>query len=141
MQGRGRARVPEVAKNSVLPLILGGATLQRCDNCTVLNAALAAEGHSSRSERLSPQPVQPCRNHCRPPNFFHHIFPVRSSQTCTPNRCEDTSSVHHRELRQSPETNAFPAANVSPLFDNIWPRSAPPQVHAKRQNSTLSPIF
>src|SRR5208282_3440238 len=24
---------------------------------------------------------------------------------------------------------------------NIWPRSAPPQVHAKQQNSMLSPIF
>src|ERR1039458_9580733 len=37
-----------------------------------------------------------------------------------PNRCEDTSTVHHRELRQSPETNAFPAANFSPAlcFEN-----------------------
>src|SRR5208282_1362673 len=23
------------------------------------------------------------KNHCVPPNFFHHIFLVRSSQTCT----------------------------------------------------------
>jgi hypothetical protein len=58
-----------------------------------------------------------------------------------PNRCEDTSTMHYRELRQSPETNAFPAANFSPLFDNIWPRSAHPQVHAKSQNFPLSPIF
>ena len=78
--------------------------------------------------------------------------PLRSSQLFSshfsrtlitdlhPNRCEDTSTVQHRELRQSPETNAFPAANFSPLFDNIWPRSAQPQVHAKQQNSMLSPI-
>ena len=61
-----------------------------------------------------------------------------------PNRCEDTSTVHHRELRQSPETNAFPVANFLRAFDNSsdkWPRSAPPQVHAKQQNSTLSPMF
>src|ERR1039458_4834418 len=35
----------------------------------------------------------------------------------------------------------FRPANFSPLFDNIWPRSAHPQVHAKQQNSMLSPIF
>jgi hypothetical protein len=72
---------------------------------------------------------------------FHHKRDVRAITDLLPNRCEDASTVHHRELRQSPETNAFPAANFSPLFDNIWPRSAPSQVHAKQQNSTLSPIF
>jgi hypothetical protein len=30
-----------------------------------------------------------------------------------PNRCEDISTVHHPEVRPSPETNAFPAANFS----------------------------
>src|ERR1019366_304724 len=46
-------------KNSVLPLILGGATLQRCDNCTVLNAALAAEGTVLARVRLFPRPLSP----------------------------------------------------------------------------------
>jgi hypothetical protein len=76
-----------------------------------------------------------------PLTFFHHKRDVRAITDLLPNRCEDTSTVHHRELRQSPETNAFPAANFSPLFDNIWPRSAPPQVHAKQKNQALSPIF
>src|ERR1017187_4261823 len=73
--------------------------------------------------------------------FFSSHFSRSLITDLHPNRCEDTSTVHHREVRQSPETNAFPAANFSPLFDNIWPRSAPPQVHAKQQNSMLSPIF
>ena len=81
------------------------------------------------------------RNHCVPSNFFYHIFLVRSSQTCTKLDEKIPRTVHHRELRQSPETNAFPAANFSRLFDNLWPRSEHPQVHAKRKNSTLSPIF
>ena len=74
-------------------------------------------------------------------DLFHHKRDVRAITDLLPNRCEHTSTVHHRELRQSPETNAFPAANFSSLFDNIWPKSAPPQVHAKQQNSMLSPIF
>src|ERR1019366_8813003 len=73
------------------------------------------------------------------------IFSSHFSRTAItdlhPNRCEDTSTVRHRELRQSPETNAFPDANFSPLFDNIWLRSAHPQVHAKQKNQALSPIF
>ena len=79
------------------------------------------------------------KNHRAPPNFFHHIFLVRSSQTYTtvaakiPRQCtiENCASLQRR----------LPAANFSPLFDNIWPRSAPPQMHAKKQNSMLSPIF
>jgi len=73
--------------------------------------------------------------HRRPFLFRHHRAvrrvtaptpqPLRSSQLFSshfsrtlitdlhPNRCEDTSTVHHRELRQSPETNAFPDANFS----------------------------
>jgi len=56
------------------------------------------------------------------------------------NRCEHCSTVRHREIRPSPETNAFPAI-FPPLFDNIWQRRAPQQVHAKSQNLPLSPIF
>jgi hypothetical protein len=51
--------------------------------------------------------------YCAPPDFFHHIFLVLSSQTGAPNRCDDASTVHDRELRLSPETNAFPVANFS----------------------------
>src|ERR1039458_1499365 len=58
-----------------------------------------------------------------------------------PNRGEDTSTVHHRVLRQPPLTNSSPAVNFPQLFDNIWQRRAPPQVHAKSQNLPLSPIF
>jgi hypothetical protein len=42
----GRARLHRLRKNSILLAILGGAALQRCDNCIVLNAALAAEAQS-----------------------------------------------------------------------------------------------
>jgi hypothetical protein len=35
----------------MLHLILGGAALQRCDNCIVLNPALAAEGAYSTPSR------------------------------------------------------------------------------------------
>jgi hypothetical protein len=45
-------------KNSILLAILGGAALQRCDNCIVLNAALAAEGAALAQKRLFPQPVR-----------------------------------------------------------------------------------
>ena len=51
--------------------------------------------------------------------FFHHIFPVPAITDLPPNQCEDASTVHHQELRPSPETNAFPDANFSPLFDNL----------------------
>jgi hypothetical protein len=95
--------------------------------------------HFSRTLRRAE--FHTARNHCVPSNFFHHIFLVRSSQTCTKLDEKIPRTVHHRELRQSPETNAFPAADFSPLFDNLWPRSAHPQVHAKQKNSTLSPIF
>ena len=52
-------------------------------------------------------------------DLFHHKRDVRAITDLLPNRCEDISTVHRRELRPSPETNAFPAANFSPLFDNI----------------------
>src|SRR5271157_4441329 len=83
--------------------------------------------------------------HCQEPLRSSQTFSSHFSRTLItemrPNRCDDTSTVHHRELRPSPETSAFRAANFSPLFDNISPRSAPPQVHAKQQNATLSHIF
>src|ERR1019366_1132492 len=49
----------------ILLAILGGAALQRCDNCIVLNAALTAEGAVLAQKRLFPQPVQACRKHSR----------------------------------------------------------------------------
>ena len=35
------------------------------------------------------------------------------------NRCDHPPTTHHREVRPSPETDAFPAPNLSPLFDNL----------------------
>src|SRR6266852_4418881 len=46
-------------KNSVLHLIWGGAALQRCGNCVVLNAASAAEVTLSARELILPQPLTP----------------------------------------------------------------------------------
>jgi len=46
-------------KNSMLHLILGGAALQRCGKCIVLNPALAAEVKLSAREPVLSQPVQP----------------------------------------------------------------------------------
>jgi len=40
----------QAAQNSMMYLILGGAALQRCDNCTVVTAALAAEVAPSARE-------------------------------------------------------------------------------------------
>ena len=42
----------------MLHLILGGAALQRCGNCIVLSAALAAEATLSAQERVFPQPAR-----------------------------------------------------------------------------------
>src|ERR1019366_1649456 len=51
-------RLHMLRKNSKLHVILGGAALQRCDNCIVLNAALAAGGAALAQKRLFPQPVR-----------------------------------------------------------------------------------
>jgi hypothetical protein len=48
------ARLNSMRKNSILLLFLGGAALQRCDKCIVLNPALAAEGAGSAQKRLFP---------------------------------------------------------------------------------------
>jgi hypothetical protein len=45
-------------KNSLLQLILGGAAVYRCDNCSVLNPALAAEAAALGPKRLFQQPVR-----------------------------------------------------------------------------------
>ncbi len=58
----GRARLHRLLKNSVLHLILGGAALQRCGMCIVVNSVLAAEGTALAQKRLFPQTVQSCRN-------------------------------------------------------------------------------
>src|ERR1035438_5039601 len=79
------------------------------------------------------------------PNLFHHIFLVRSSQTCTaigakiPRQCTIENCA--RLQRRTHSSLRVPEESFSPLFDNIWPRSAHPQVHAKQQKSMLSPIF
>jgi hypothetical protein len=43
------ARLHRLQKNSICLLILGGAVLQRCGTCIVLNAASAAEGKTSET--------------------------------------------------------------------------------------------
>jgi hypothetical protein len=48
------ARLNSMRKNSILLLFLGGAALQRCGKCIVLNPALAAEGAGSAQKRLFP---------------------------------------------------------------------------------------
>jgi hypothetical protein len=45
---RIRASLHRLRKESMLPLILGGAAVHRCGNRIVLNKALAAEGKGSR---------------------------------------------------------------------------------------------
>jgi len=57
----GRARLYRLREKSISRLILGGAALQRCGKCIVLNAALAAEGAPSARQLVFPQPVQLCR--------------------------------------------------------------------------------
>jgi hypothetical protein len=60
-------RLYSLPKTRLLVLLLGGAALQRCGNCIVLRAALAAEVTLSACEPVFPQPVQPCPNayfHC-----------------------------------------------------------------------------
>jgi hypothetical protein len=56
-QNHPRKPLYRLRKNSILLAILGGAALQRCDNCIVLNAALAAEGAALAQKQLFPQPV------------------------------------------------------------------------------------
>jgi hypothetical protein len=47
----------QAAEKVTLAVVLGGAAVYRCDNCIVLNAALAAEGALSAREILFPQPA------------------------------------------------------------------------------------
>src|ERR1039457_315479 len=88
---------------------------------------------------------QACRRFT-PTRGFHppQLFSSHLSRTVITdphhNRCEHCSTVLHREIRPSPETNAFPAI-FPPLFLNTSQRRALPQVHAKSQNLTLSPMF
>src|SRR5271170_6769119 len=51
----GEIRLYRLPKTLLLFLILGGAAVHRCDNCIVLNTALAAAGTSSRTETTTPQ--------------------------------------------------------------------------------------
>ena len=85
------------------------------------------------------------KSHCVTPNFFHHIFLVHSSQTGTiipekiPRQCtiENCAPVS-RDERVSGRKLFTCSLTTN---DNIWPWSAPSQVHAKQQNSKLSPMF
>jgi hypothetical protein len=70
---------------------LGGAALQRCGKCIVLNPALAAEGTGPAQKRLFPKPMKPrlfkaeSKPGLREPvgksllNFFpNHVFVISS---------------------------------------------------------------
>ena len=132
---------------------LGKMNLQLIARCPrfapVLWALTWAPPYSGGHVRCAPRTLRrlefhTAKNHCVPPNFFHHIFPVRSSQTCTtiaekiPRQCtiENCASLQRR-TRFRPQL--FTCSLT--INDNKWPRPAHPQVHAKQQNSTLSPIF
>jgi hypothetical protein len=52
----------EVAENSTLSLLLGGAALQRCGKRFILIASLGAEVALFAAEGFFPQPLQTCRN-------------------------------------------------------------------------------
>jgi hypothetical protein len=52
----------------------------------------------------------------RPPPFSSH-FSCTAITDLHQNRCDDSSIVHHRGVRPSPETNASSASNHR-LFDN-----------------------
>jgi hypothetical protein len=45
----------QAAKNSVLHLILGGAAVHRCDNRTILDKPLAAEGRQFSTRATTPR--------------------------------------------------------------------------------------
>jgi hypothetical protein len=63
--------------------------------------------------------------HCQEPLRSSQLFSSHFSRTLITdlhhNRCEDTSTVHHPELRLSPETNALPAANFSRYLTTYGP--------------------
>jgi hypothetical protein len=53
-EGHGFQRLPQ---KSVSRVLLGGAVVHRCDNCLVLDPALAAEATKIARERRFPQPL------------------------------------------------------------------------------------
>ena len=85
--------------------------------------------------------VHTAKSHCLPPNFFHHIFLVRSSQTCTP-IAEKISRQYTIENCVSLQRRArFRPQTFHRYLTTYGPGQHPPQVHAKQKNSRLSPIF
>jgi len=74
------------------------------------------------------------------PYAHHRLTPpigARIPRQCTIERCNRSA----KQMRQSPATNQFPALKLFTAIYNIWPRSAPSQVHAKQHDSMLSAIF
>jgi hypothetical protein len=73
------------------------------------------------------QEFDTARNHRVPPYSFHHIFPVRPSQTCTtvgakiPRQCTiENCASHQRRTHFRPQTFYV-------LFDNKCPTNGPSQ--------------
>ena len=50
---------------------------------------------------------------------FHHILPVTAITDMHQNRCDDSTTMHHREVCPSQATNAFSASTFFVVsFDN-----------------------
>jgi len=50
------------------------------------------------------------------PHSFHHILPVTAVTDLHPNRCNNSSTPEHREVRLSPETDASLVSNQAPAL-------------------------
>src|SRR5208282_32517 len=59
------------------------------------------------------------------PTFFHHIFPVRSSQTCTAIAEKIPRQYTIENCARLQRRTHFRPQTFHRYFDNIWPRSAP----------------
>jgi hypothetical protein len=49
-------------------------------------------------------------------SFFHHTLPVTAITDLHQNRCDDSSTLDHREVRLSPETDASLVSNQVPAL-------------------------
>src|ERR1039458_4224472 len=87
-----RTLFSSLRKNSILLLFLGGAALQRCGKCIVLNPALAAEGNALAHGRLFPQPVRGCGANSV---SFEALQPLFSSVYRSEEHTSELQSLRH----------------------------------------------
>jgi hypothetical protein len=76
-----------------------------------------------------------------PPLPFSSHFSRTAITDLHHNRCQDSSTVHHREVPPVSRDERISGFEFSPLFLNLWHQPAHPQKHAKQQNLPLSPMF